>query len=89
MTEDFVLNLARDSIYTMLLVSAPILAVSLLTGLLVSIFQATTQIQEPTLTFVPKIVAVFFTILILAAWMLTTLTTFSVNIFLNMSGLGR
>lgn len=85
MSEDFVLSLARDAIITMLFTASPVLAVSLFTGLLVSIFQATTQIQEPTLTFVPKIIAVFLTILIFGSWMLNLLITFTMNIFSNMS----
>lgn len=85
MSEDFVLSLARDAIITMLFTATPVLAVSLLTGLLVSIFQATTQIQEPTLTFVPKIIAVFLTILIFGSWMLNLLITFTMNIFSNIS----
>ncbi|MCR3921372.1 MAG: flagellar biosynthesis protein FliQ [Firmicutes bacterium] len=89
MTENFVLSLARDAIYTMLLVAAPVLAVSMTVGLLVSIFQATTQIQEPTLTFVPKIVAVFLTILIFGSWMLNLLITFAMNMFSYMSTIVR
>lgn len=89
MSESFVLSLARDAIFTMLMVAAPVLAVSLLVGLLISVFQATTQIQEPTLTFVPKIVAVFFTILIFGSWMLNMLITFSMNLFSNMSTILR
>ena len=89
MTENFVLGLARDTIYTMLLAAAPILVVSLTVGLIVSIFQATTQIQEPTLTFVPKIVAVFVTILIFGSWMFNLLITFTMNIFSYMSTIVR
>ncbi len=85
MSEEFVLSLARDAIGVMLLVAAPVLLVSLLVGLTVSIFQATTQIQEPTLTFVPKIVAVFLTVLIFGSWMLNLVVNFTIGIFNNMS----
>lgn len=85
MSEDFVLSLARDAILTMLITASPMLTVSLLTGLIVSIFQATTQIQEPTLTFVPKIIAVFMAILIFGSWMLNLLITFTMSIFSNIA----
>ncbi len=85
MSEDYVIHLARSAISTMLMTAAPILLVSLLVGLAVSIFQATTQIQEPTLTFVPKIVAVFLTILILGSWMLNLVITFAISILSDMS----
>lgn len=85
MSEEYVINLARSAISTMLLTAAPILLVSLLVGLGVSIFQATTQIQEPTLTFVPKIVAVFLTILILGSWMLNLMMTFTIGVLSDMS----
>ncbi|MBS4021278.1 MAG: flagellar biosynthesis protein FliQ [Dethiobacter sp.] len=85
MSEEFVLSLARDSLNTILLLAAPVLLVSLLVGLSVSIFQAATQIQEPTLTFVPKIVAVFLTILIFGSWMLNILINFTVGSLSNIS----
>ena len=85
MSEEFVLSLARDAISIMLLMAAPVLLISLLVGLTVSIFQATTQIQEPTLTFVPKIVAVFLTVLIFGSWMLNLIVTFTTGVFSNMS----
>ena len=89
MSEEFVISLARSAISTMLMMAAPVLLVSLLVGLSVSIFQATTQIQEPTLTFVPKIVAVFLTILILGSWMLGLLTAFTAGIFNEMPSIIR
>mgnify|MGYP001559516508 FL=1 len=58
MTESMVLSVIKDAIYTAIMVSAPILVVATVVGLIISIFQATTQIQEQTLTFVPKLVAV-------------------------------
>ena len=62
--EQAVLDIARDSIYNIILISAPTLLVSLIVGLIVSIFQTVTSIQEQTLTFVPKIIAVFITIIL-------------------------
>ncbi len=60
MTDQMILNIVRDSFYYVLLVSGPILLVSLVVGLMISMFQAATTISEQTLTFVPKIIAVFF-----------------------------
>ena len=76
MTPDTVVEIGRRAIETMLLVSAPMLGLSLVIGLLVSLFQAMTQINEATLTFVPKILAVFLATLLFFPWMLSTLVTF-------------
>ncbi|MGH7233148.1 MAG: flagellar biosynthesis protein FliQ [Nitrospiraceae bacterium] len=76
MTPDTVVEIGRRAIETMLLVSAPMLGLSLLIGLVVSLFQAMTQINEATLTFVPKILAVFLAALLFFPWMLSTLITF-------------
>ncbi|MDD3365056.1 MAG: flagellar biosynthetic protein FliQ, partial [Syntrophomonas sp.] len=70
MYENIVMGIANEAIFTVLLVSAPILGAALLTGLLISILQATTQLQEMTLVFVPKIIVVFVVLLITAPWML-------------------
>ena len=80
MTELFILHLGRKAVTTMMLVAAPALLVSLVVGLGVSIFQATTQIQEPTLTFVPKIIAVFLTLLIFGSWIMNVLMSFTLEI---------
>ncbi|WP_048602486.1 flagellar biosynthesis protein FliQ [Rubeoparvulum massiliense] len=77
MTEEFIIHLSENAVYTILLVTAPALGVGLLVGLLVSIFQATTQIQEQTLAFIPKIVAILVTIVLTAPWMLTKLIDFT------------
>lgn len=76
MTPDAVIEIGRRAIETMLVVSAPMLGLSLAIGLLVSLFQALTQINEATLTFVPKIVVVFIASLIFFPWMLGTLVSF-------------
>jgi flagellar biosynthetic protein FliQ len=81
MSNEFVISLAREAILIALYISGPLLLLSLVVGLGVSIFQATTQIQEPTLTFVPKIIAVFAGILIFGGWMLNTLVQFTYHIF--------
>ena len=86
MTQEFVLNLAREALTTALLL-APVLGLSLLVGVGISIMQATTQIQEQTLTFVPKIIAVIMGILFLGSWMLNILLQFSTHIFGNLSKL--
>jgi flagellar biosynthetic protein FliQ len=81
MSQNEVLYLAKEALATALFVGGPILGVSLLVGLLVSIFQAMTQIQEQTLTFIPKIVAVALVVVLLGPWMLTIMTNFTVNLF--------
>jgi len=81
MYQDVVLGIAKHAIYAALLISMPILGVSLLTGLIISILQATTQIQEQTLAFVPKIIAVFVVIIIFGPWMMNVLTDFTVSLF--------
>ena len=73
MTDTFVVAVAREALWTVLIVSAPMLIVGLVVGLVISIFQATTQINEQTLSFVPKIVAVLASLVIFGPWMLHTL----------------
>ena len=84
-TEGQILDIARDAIYTIVMAAAPVLLVSLVVGLIISIFQTVTSIQEQTLTFVPKILAVFVTILIGGSWMLNLMTTFTVNLWQDFS----
>jgi flagellar biosynthetic protein FliQ len=88
MNEMEVLDIARDSMATMLLVSAPILAVGLVVGLLISIFQTLTHIQEMTLTFIPKILSVFASIILFMPWMLRELTEFNNRLMDKIIGLG-
>jgi len=85
MPQEFVLSLAQETILATLLITSPLLLLSLLVGLGISVFQATTQIQEPTLTFVPKIVAVFLGLLILGSWMLNNLLQFTKEIFARLA----
>lgn len=77
MTETALIALGRDALLTVLLVAGPMIGLGLLVGLVISIFQATTQIQEQTLTFVPKIVAVLVAGVIFGPWMLRNLVEFS------------
>ncbi|HHT46170.1 MAG TPA: flagellar biosynthesis protein FliQ [Firmicutes bacterium] len=87
MTPEFVLGIAREGITTILIVAAPILGVGLVVGLLISIFQATTQIQEPTLAFVPKIAAVFISLLLFGGWMMRLVMNFTYNLWGNLGRL--
>ncbi|MGI6552515.1 MAG: flagellar biosynthesis protein FliQ [Clostridia bacterium] len=87
MSQEFVVNLAREALVLALLLAAPALGLGLLVGLVISIFQATTQIQEQTLTFVPKIVAVLLSLILFGSWMLTTLMDFTNNLFGSLSSL--
>ncbi|MBG9733181.1 flagellar biosynthesis protein FliQ [Paenibacillus alvei] len=84
MSAEFIMGLAGQAVFTVLKVGAPMLTVALVVGLLISIFQATTQIQEQTLAFVPKIVAVMIVILLFGPWILTTLVDFTHNILNNL-----
>jgi len=83
MTPEFVVSFAQQAISLTILVAMPMLGLGLIVGLIVSVFQATTSIQEMTLTFVPKILAVFFGLLYFAPWMLDKLVSFTESIFLN------
>ena len=82
MSSDLAVQIGRDALFLVLLVSAPMLGLGLLVGVLVSIFQATTQIQEQTLAFIPKIIAVFVAILIFGPWMLRLLMDYMQQLLL-------
>lgn len=83
------INLGQDAVYLTMLVSAPLLLVGLVVGLAIAIFQATTQIQEMTLTFVPKIVAVMFAMLFFASWMMIKLTDYTQDLLVRLPELIR
>ena len=83
MSVDFIADLANRALWITLLVSAPILGLGLIVGVAISIFQAVTQIQEMTLTFIPKIIAIFLAILIFGKWMMIILLNFTSNLWLN------
>ncbi len=85
MTEGQVLDIARDALYMIIVTSAPLLLVSLVVGLVISIFQTITSIQEQTLTFVPKIICVFLAMMLFGSWMLNQLTEFVNRLWSNFS----
>ncbi|SDC62722.1 flagellar biosynthetic protein FliQ [Terribacillus halophilus] len=84
MSSEFVISIAERGIYTVLIVSGPLLILALAVGLIVSIFQATTQIQEQTLAFIPKIVAVLVGLVFFGPWMLTRMVEFAAGILQNL-----
>jgi len=81
MDQETVIAIAQNALLTVIYVSAPLLLVSLIVGLAVSIFQATTQIQEATLSFIPKILSVILTLAVLGTWMLNMLTDYTINLY--------
>ena len=83
MTPEFVVQFAKEAITLTIYLSLPMLGLGLAVGLAVSVFQAVTQVQEMTLTFVPKILAVFLGLLFAAPWMLERITTFTINVIEN------
>ena len=85
MTPDTVMNMGRQAMEVMLMVSAPLLLVALAVGLIVSIFQAATQINETTLSFIPKLVAIFVTLIIAGPWMLTILLDYMRQMFTSIA----
>jgi flagellar biosynthetic protein FliQ len=84
MSGDIVVQLAQNAIMIVILVSAPMLGLGLIVGLMVSVFQATTSIQEQTLAFIPKIIAVFVAILIFGPWMLRIMVGYVTQMFMNL-----
>ncbi|MEI7640448.1 MAG: flagellar biosynthesis protein FliQ [bacterium] len=84
MTIEFVTSLAREALLITLLISAPMLGLALLVGVLISIFQAITQIQEMTLTFVPKIIVTILATIVFGPWILRIMLNFTSNLFLNL-----
>ena len=83
MTIDNVIQIASRALYLIIKVSLPVLLVSLIVGLIISIFQTVTSIQEQTLTFVPKIICVFVALILLGNWMLTEMVDFLVELWNN------
>ena len=76
MTPTTVIEIGRNAVEITLLISAPLFIAALVTGLIISIFQAATQINEATLSFVPKLVAIFITLIVAGPWMITMLTDY-------------
>ncbi|NMA84745.1 MAG: flagellar biosynthesis protein FliQ [Epulopiscium sp.] len=83
MDQGMVIDLAQEALWTIIIVAGPMLALALVVGLIVSIFQTVTSIQEPTLAFVPKILAVFVGVLVFGPWMLRTLMEFIIQLYTN------
>lgn len=85
MTIDYVVQIANQALYLIIKTAAPVLLVSLVIGLTVSIFQTVTSIQEQTLTFVPKIIGVFMAIMLLGGWMLNNISDFMTQLWSDFS----
>lgn len=85
MTVDAVTAIASDALFVIIKTAAPVLLVSLIVGLLVSIFQTVTSIQEQTLTFVPKILSIFLTLMLLGHWMLNNMSGYMTDLWNNFS----
>jgi flagellar biosynthetic protein FliQ len=84
MTEDVVLSLGRDAIWTTVLLASPLLISALVVGLVVSILQAVTQINEATLTFIPKMLTIVIVMVILAPWMTQMITSYTTELFTSL-----
>jgi flagellar biosynthetic protein FliQ len=89
MDQSQVMEVASKAMWVTLEVSMPILGVTLVVGLLVSIFQAVTQLQEPTLTFIPKVLAVVVVIVVAGPWMLNTMLGFTIDLWGVIPAIGR
>ncbi|MRR49963.1 MAG: flagellar biosynthesis protein FliQ [Rhodocyclaceae bacterium] len=87
MTPTTVIEIGRQAVEITLLISAPLFIAALVTGLLVSVFQAATQINESTLSFVPKLVVMFITLLIAGPWMITLMTDYMRRLFEGIPGM--
>lgn len=89
MTEELILKLGQDALRTTAMLAAPLLISTLVIGLLVSIFQALTQINEATLTFVPKMILVALILIFAGPWMLDVLSSYTVELFENIATMVR
>lgn len=85
MTTDIVIDIAREALWLIIKCAAPLLLVSLLVGLIISIFQTVTSIQEQTLSFVPKILSVFITLMLCGGWIMDNIVTFMTHLFEDFS----
>jgi flagellar biosynthetic protein FliQ len=82
-TPDFVISLGKEAIWMVLLIGAPMLGFGMVVGIVIAVLQSATQIQEMTLTFVPKIIAVFFALLLFFPWIVRTIVEFTERLFNN------
>lgn len=89
MSEELILKLAQDTLKTTALLCGPLLLAALVVGLLVSVFQAVTQINEATLTFIPKMIVVGVVLVIAAPWMMDTMNNFTIQLFDNLADMVR
>ncbi len=80
-----VITIAKDALYTIIITATPVLLISLVIGLTISIFQTVTSIQEQTMTFVPKIIGIFLGLMLLGGWMLENMVTYMENLWSNFS----
>lgn len=85
MTTDIVIDIAREALWLIIKCSAPLLLVSLIVGLVISIFQTVTSIQEQTLSFVPKILSIFITLILCGGWIMDNIVTFMTHLFEDFS----
>ncbi|MDX5362860.1 MAG: flagellar biosynthesis protein FliQ [Pseudazoarcus pumilus] len=86
MTPGMVMDIGRQAVEITLMMSAPLFLAALVTGLTVSIFQAATQINEMTLSFVPKLIAIFIAVVLAGPWMMTLITDFATRLFTSIPG---
>jgi flagellar biosynthesis protein FliQ len=84
MSIEFVTSFGREALVTVLLIASPLLGLALFTGVIISIFQAVTQIQEMTLTFVPKIIVVILALVVFGPWILRIMLNFTTTLFMNL-----
>lgn len=89
MTEELILKLGQDAIRTTAMIASPMLLGALVVGLIISVLQAVTQINEATLTFIPKMVVIFLVIIIAGPWMLDVLSTYTTELLQNISTMVR
>ncbi len=89
MSQAHVIYMAKEALGTAIIVGGPLLLASLVVGLIVSIFQAMTQIQEQTLTFIPKILSIALILLFLGPWMLNIMTSYTINLFTELATYAR
>ncbi len=89
MSIGYLVSLMRGAVYQVLLMTSPILGAALIVGLVVAIFQATTSIQEQTLTFLPKLVVILIMLALLGGWLFANLRGYTFNLFMNIPNLAK
>ncbi|MDF0606437.1 flagellar biosynthesis protein FliQ [Neisseriaceae bacterium TC5R-5] len=87
MSPELIISIVQNALYILIIVAAPVLLVSLLVGLMVSVLQAATQINEMTLTFIPKLLAMFLVLVLAGPWMLNTLLEYTTRLFQSIPGM--